>query len=179
MNQEAPASPALAQRIATIEEAYEFMLAYAAQGRREEGGGPGPGIRDFLQRVDAALEGLAGAAADAARRLPVHRVSSSALIPKALASAPDTRPRAHRGGSVDVGRPPRRLRRKGLRSRWRGAEVPISGNRSCRWPQGSTGHRRAVGVERRCRFGRRSRDHDAEAVIGSIRRLSSEDHWVA
>ena len=49
-----------------IEEAYEFMLAYAAQGRRSEGpGGAGPSqIRQFLQQfgraADALSESLAG-----------------------------------------------------------------------------------------------------------------------
>jgi hypothetical protein len=57
------ASPpgSLAQRIDAIEEAYEFMLAYAAQGRREDAEGPGT-IRDFLTRADAALDGIAAAA---------------------------------------------------------------------------------------------------------------------
>ncbi|MCE2523870.1 MAG: hypothetical protein J4F49_11755 [Rhodobacteraceae bacterium] len=43
-----------------IEEAYEFMLAYAAQGRRREGAdGAGPSqIRRFLQRFRSATESL-------------------------------------------------------------------------------------------------------------------------
>lgn len=53
---------ALVQRIATIEEAYEFMLAYAAQGRNDERGGPTPGIRTFLERIDASLDGIVDAA---------------------------------------------------------------------------------------------------------------------
>jgi hypothetical protein len=44
----------LAARCDTIEECYEFMLAYAAQGLQTEGGQ----IRDFLLRCDAALKGL-------------------------------------------------------------------------------------------------------------------------
>ena len=40
----------------TIEESYEFMLAYAAQGLSEEGGQ----AREFLERAAAALSGLAG-----------------------------------------------------------------------------------------------------------------------
>ena len=48
----------LAARIEAIEQAYEFMLAYAAQGREDEGGS----IRDFLARAAGALDGLAGAA---------------------------------------------------------------------------------------------------------------------
>jgi hypothetical protein len=43
----------LADAIDTVEETYEFMLAYAAQGRaREE---PGDDIRDYLGRAEAGL----------------------------------------------------------------------------------------------------------------------------
>lgn len=58
---------ALAQRIDTIEEAYEFMLAYAAQGRRDERGAPEPGIRTFLNRIDTALVRIEEIAVAAAR----------------------------------------------------------------------------------------------------------------
>jgi hypothetical protein len=51
--------PTLAERIEAIEQAYEFMLAYAAQGREDEDGGS---VREFLDRAAAALEGLAAAA---------------------------------------------------------------------------------------------------------------------
>jgi hypothetical protein len=50
----------LAERIEAIEQAYEFMLAYAAQGREDEDGGS---VRQFLERAAAALDGLAAAAA--------------------------------------------------------------------------------------------------------------------
>jgi hypothetical protein len=50
----------LADRIEAVEQAYEFMLAYAAQGREDDGGGS---VRQFLERAAAALEGLATAAA--------------------------------------------------------------------------------------------------------------------
>ncbi len=44
----------LAEAIDAVEETYEFMLAYAAQGRtREEGGDDG--IRDYLNRAVAGL----------------------------------------------------------------------------------------------------------------------------
>jgi len=50
----------LAERIETIESGYEFMLAYAAQGREDDqSGGAGPRIRDVLAGVEAALDGLA------------------------------------------------------------------------------------------------------------------------
>lgn len=44
-------SAAIRQNIEIVEEAYEFMLAYAAQGRTEEGAGAdGAHIRTFLER---------------------------------------------------------------------------------------------------------------------------------
>jgi hypothetical protein len=50
----------LKERCARIEECYEFMLAYAAQGlRTEPGGGSGSQIRTFLTGADRALDGLA------------------------------------------------------------------------------------------------------------------------
>jgi hypothetical protein len=50
----------LKERCARIEECYEFMLAYAAQGLRlEPGGGSGSQIRTFLMSADKALDGLA------------------------------------------------------------------------------------------------------------------------
>jgi hypothetical protein len=48
------------ERCNTIEECYEFMLAYAAKGLpRDEAGTPGTQIREFLQRATDALAGLA------------------------------------------------------------------------------------------------------------------------
>jgi hypothetical protein len=55
----------LTQRISAIEEAYEFMLGYAAQGHQR--GREGDHIRDFLGRLDAALDGIGAAAAGAAQ----------------------------------------------------------------------------------------------------------------
>ena len=54
----------LAARIAEIEEAYEFMLGYAAQGHQR--GKEGDHVRDFLKRVDAALTGIGEATLKAA-----------------------------------------------------------------------------------------------------------------
>ncbi|HWW88364.1 MAG TPA: hypothetical protein VNZ26_32440 [Vicinamibacterales bacterium] len=48
----------LTARINTIEEAYEFMLAYASQGLASDSGSEHP-IRDYLRRCHAALTGLA------------------------------------------------------------------------------------------------------------------------
>jgi len=50
----------LNSRCDSIEECYEYMLAYAGQGLpTEPGGGSGSQIRDFLTKCDAALSGLA------------------------------------------------------------------------------------------------------------------------
>jgi hypothetical protein len=49
----------LAARCDRIEEAYEFMLAYAAQGLASDAGSSaGSQVREFLSRLDAALTGL-------------------------------------------------------------------------------------------------------------------------
>jgi len=60
-------------RCNAIEEAYEFMLAYAAQGLPDEkGSSSGSQIRDFLRKCDAALTGLGGAISDCVRRLGIQ-----------------------------------------------------------------------------------------------------------
>jgi hypothetical protein len=48
----------LAERIEAIEQAYELMLAYAAQGRQDDAD-DSSSIRRFLQHADTALDGLA------------------------------------------------------------------------------------------------------------------------
>ncbi len=68
MTEQAPRS--LAQSIEAVEEAYEFMLAYAAQGVVEETDDGGRGIRAFLQQLAEALNGMVAAATAAANRLP-------------------------------------------------------------------------------------------------------------
>jgi len=60
----------IAQRIDAMEEAYEFMLAYAARGVLDEDRAEGEGIRAFLHRMATALEDLAAAASAEARALP-------------------------------------------------------------------------------------------------------------
>lgn len=48
------------ERCDTIEECYEFMLAYAAQGLSDDSGSPSAGqLRDLLRRAVEALAGLA------------------------------------------------------------------------------------------------------------------------
>lgn len=50
----------LKERIETIETGYEFMLAYAAQGREtDKGAAAGRNVREYLDKMAAALEGLA------------------------------------------------------------------------------------------------------------------------
>jgi hypothetical protein len=54
-------------RIDTIEESYEFFLAYAAQGlTSDQGAKAGGQLRDFLGKLDHALDGLADDLAGAA-----------------------------------------------------------------------------------------------------------------
>ena len=54
-----PHTEALRERLDCIEETYEFMLAYAAQGLRgDEAGGAGAQLRDLLERCYAALQDL-------------------------------------------------------------------------------------------------------------------------
>ncbi len=54
-----------AERLEVIESGYEFMLAYAAQGREtDQGGGSGSEIRQILEDLSAALVGLEPAIAE-------------------------------------------------------------------------------------------------------------------
>jgi hypothetical protein len=49
----------LKQRIEAIETGYEFMLAYAAQGRQsDKGAAAGRNVREYLDNMVMALEGL-------------------------------------------------------------------------------------------------------------------------
>jgi len=54
----AVAALSLPERIEAIEQAYELMLAYAAQGRQNDTD-DSSSVRRFMQRADAALDGLA------------------------------------------------------------------------------------------------------------------------
>jgi hypothetical protein len=64
------ASPDLAGAIDVIEETYEYMLAYAAQGRVDDTDTSSAGIRAYLERSDQALGVIASAelSGDAARK---------------------------------------------------------------------------------------------------------------
>ncbi len=44
--------------IEVVETAYEFLLAYAAQGREDDNVGPGQKARDILTQLDEALNGI-------------------------------------------------------------------------------------------------------------------------
>ncbi len=55
----APPPKTLADAIDVIEETYEFMLAYAAQGRRQEE--DGDGIRERLMRAEVAMATIGSA----------------------------------------------------------------------------------------------------------------------
>jgi len=46
------------EHIEAVETAYEFLLAYAAQGREDDVDGPGQKSRDVLLGLDTALAGL-------------------------------------------------------------------------------------------------------------------------
>ena len=75
------------EHIERIEEAYEFMLAYAAQGRGDEGAGPdGAHIRTFLNRFDAAaativgeLDAVPGAGGEASAFLAALKADSAVM----------------------------------------------------------------------------------------------------
>ena len=52
-------SAEIRRNIELVEEAYEFMLAYAAQGRADEGAGPdGAHIRTFLTQFSEATDNI-------------------------------------------------------------------------------------------------------------------------
>jgi hypothetical protein len=89
----ADARAALDQVIETIESSYEFMLAYAAQGRDQEVSGPGgPSIRATLAAFDEALGSLgdriqAQAAGSSAREAAVGEFLAVARRDAAAARA--------------------------------------------------------------------------------------------
>jgi hypothetical protein len=64
-------------RIDAIEEAYEYFLAYAAQGlSTDQGAKSGAPLREFLRKMDQALDGLGGRFREV--------VASESLEPKAI-----------------------------------------------------------------------------------------------
>lgn len=71
----------LERRIDAIESGYEFLLAYAAQGRKtDKGPGEGGKLRGYLDGMERALGGLGAAVrARAADRLPASLDGSAAF----------------------------------------------------------------------------------------------------
>jgi hypothetical protein len=68
-------------RCDSIEECYEFMLAYAGQGLPSEpGGGASSQIRDYLKKCDAALTGLADFITTFVKRLDVATLAPYAAF---------------------------------------------------------------------------------------------------
>jgi hypothetical protein len=60
----------LRERIEAIETGYEFMLAYAAQGRQtDKGAAAGRNVREYLDKMVAALEGLSAVIGACAKAL--------------------------------------------------------------------------------------------------------------
>ena len=84
MNDSSDPRSTFLRRCDTIEEAYEFMLAYAAQGLTgDEGSGSGGQLREFLTRAAAALAGLGDvlhAVIDRERLEPADRYRSYAGV---------------------------------------------------------------------------------------------------
>ena len=80
----------ISERCNTIEECYEFMLAYAAQGLpSDEGSKSGGQIREFLDRAVKAMAGLAESCATAVKQ---ERLGASRTIPGILCGARSRRP---------------------------------------------------------------------------------------
>jgi hypothetical protein len=73
-------STPLPDRIQAIEEAYEYMLAYAAQGRRGDDEGQGSTIRDYLRRMDEALLDIDRAALEWAAQSPAGQSAYSDFV---------------------------------------------------------------------------------------------------
>ena len=85
----------LEQRIDAIESGYEFMLAYAAQGRiTDAGSGTGASeLRTYLEAMDGALGGLG----DAIREIATAQNSDGAANAAAFLDAVDEDARRARG----------------------------------------------------------------------------------
>ena len=72
----------LEQRIEAVESGYEFLLAYAAQGRdTDKGAAAGRNVRDYLEKMSAALEGLGAVIASCAAAVdPTLAATSAAFL---------------------------------------------------------------------------------------------------
>jgi hypothetical protein len=77
----AQARTELSARCNNIEEAYEFMLAYAGQGlASDSGSAKGGQVRDFLAKCEAALGGLSQFVAEFSSRADVDAAGPSAAF---------------------------------------------------------------------------------------------------
>ena len=83
------------QRIDVIESSYEFFLAYAAQGRTtDEGAKSGADLREFLGKLESALDGLADTVADAVSdEEPAHKKAPHQ--PHVVCPPPSPTPHCH------------------------------------------------------------------------------------
>jgi hypothetical protein len=71
----------IARRIDAIESAYEFMLAYAAQGAQSDAAvSSGTELRDLLQRFDTSLDGLADAFRQLVEALGLDAATHTAFL---------------------------------------------------------------------------------------------------
>ena len=70
-----------AARCDAIEEAYEFMLAYAAQGRdTDKGAAAGRNVREYLERMATALDGVGGVIAGCAASVDPKLTTAAAAF---------------------------------------------------------------------------------------------------
>lgn len=85
MNAKIDSHADLEARIDAIESGYEFLLAYAAQGRdTDRGAGQGRNVRDFLDAMAVALDGLSTVVRDCAEQQDTDLLVSSAAFFDAL-----------------------------------------------------------------------------------------------
>lgn len=92
MSDERPTNPRaeLEARIDAIESGYEFLLAYAAQGRHtDRGAGEGRDVREFLGKMAGALDGLAVVVGTCANEHDSSLARESAAFFEALAADAD------------------------------------------------------------------------------------------
>ena len=80
MSQNGPRAE-LEQRIEAVESGYEFLLAYAAQGRdTDKGAASGRNVREYLERMTAALEDLSAVVAACAASVDPKLATTAAAF---------------------------------------------------------------------------------------------------
>ena len=85
MNTKVDPNVDLEARIDAIESGYEFLLAYAAQGRdTDRGAGQGRNVRDFLDGMAVALDGLSAVVRNCAKQQDSDLLVGSAAFFEAL-----------------------------------------------------------------------------------------------